>query len=135
MIQIHAHTTSGNNDAKPSLFGRRVLLPVLQVGRRLPCLQTYLNVELALTILRVSFAMQPGSRPRQCRLQQRNGHHASELKRLLNSSLISEKVEQGAPISQVTQPSLHPTSSTRAPLNKQGGSTRRRSSCRNGRFV
>lgn len=77
MIQIHAHTTSGSNDAKVSSFGPP---PVLQIGRRLPYLQTCLNEELVLTILRVSFAMQPGSRRRQYRLQRRNEHHASELK-------------------------------------------------------
>jgi hypothetical protein len=118
MIQIHAHTTSGSNDAKSSSFGRRVPPPVLQIGRRLPYSQTYLNEELVWTILRVSFAMQPGLRRRQYRLQRRNVHHAFELKHLLNSSLIFDKVKQNAPISQVTQPSLHPISSTRAPLNR-----------------
>lgn len=135
MIQIHAHTTSGSNDAKSSSFGHRVPPPVLQIGGRLLYFQTYLNEEFVLTILRASFAMQPGLRRRQYRLQRRNEHHAFELKHLLNSSLIVDRVGQNAPISQVTQPSLHPTSSTRAPLNRPEGSTRRRSSCRNGRFV
>lgn len=135
MIQIHARTTSGSNDAKPSSFGRRVPPPVLQTSGRLPYFQTYRNEELVLTILRVSFAMQPGLRRRQYRLQRRNEHHAFELKHPLNSCLIFDKVKQNTPISQVTQPSLHPTSSTRAPLKRPEGSTRRRSSCRNGRFV
>ena len=39
------------------------------------------------------------------------------------------------PISQVTFPSLHPTSSTRFPIKKSDGRRARRSSCTPGRFV
>ena len=85
---------------------------------------------LVVTKLLAVFAMRHSLSSRQCRRQQPYVHPGA----VLHNQHMPGSGDSGAPISQVTQPSLHPMSSTVAPSNRSLGRTASLGSLATGRL-